>query len=274
MRNSLRIIIDGPRDPWLNMAIDEAIMIHRPSYDFDTLRVYSWLPSGVSLGRRQKTHETVDIEEIKKYGFKLVRRITGGGALLHQENAEITYSIVLSKNHEIYQMDIVNSSAVIAKGIANALRILGIKAEVGGFQGLTNQNLCYLRSGASDIIINNKKISGSAQRRESYALLQHGTLLLDFYPEIWLKIIKTSEIQSQNLNEKIISLKNILNNINLKEIIEAIIQGFIENLNPTNIFRSTLTAEELETATILYYNKYSTETWNILGQISGQTNEN
>ncbi|MEM3832309.1 MAG: biotin/lipoate A/B protein ligase family protein [Thermoprotei archaeon] len=266
MKNPLRIIIDGPRDPWLNMAIDEAIMIHRPHYDFDTLRIYMWLPSGVSIGRRQIAHQTVDMEEIKRHGFKLVRRITGGGAILHQENSELTYSVVLSKDHEIYQIDVVNSATRIARGIANTLEILGIEAQTGTTQNtIEEQNLCYLRNAQSDIIVHNKKISGNAQRREPYALLQHGTLLLDFHPETWLKVIKTPNTTPQQLQQRITSLKNILNNISTKQIIKSMIQGFTQTLNPINVFSSTLTEEELETANILYYNKYSTETWNMKG---------
>ncbi len=266
MKMPLRIIIDGPRDPWLNMAIDEAIMIHRPYHNFDTLRIYMWLPSGVSIGRRQIAHQTVDMEEIRKHGFKLVRRITGGGAILHQENAELTYSVVLSRDHEIYQMDIINSATEIAKGIANTLEILGIKAQTGATQNAAEeQNLCYLRNAQSDIIVNNKKISGNAQRRESYALLQHGTLLLDFHPETWLKVIKTPNTTPEQLQQKIISLKNILNSINTKQVIKAMVQGFMQILNPIRVFNSTLTEEELETANTLYYNKYSTETWNVKG---------
>lgn len=267
MSDSLRIIIDGARDPWFNMAIDEAIMHHRPKQSFDTLRIYMWLPSGVSIGRKQDAHTTVDINEINKLGFKLVRRITGGGALLHEEASEITYSVVLSSNHKIYQFDIVQSSALIANGIARGLAKLGIETEIGGFKGLTNQNLCYLRSGASDITINGKKISGSAQRRESYALLQHGTLLLDFHPETWFRVIKTSEINMEYLTNKVTCLKNILGAINIKDIIEVITQGFIEALNPKSVFMSSITSDELKTAIELYYNKYSTPEWNIDGKV-------
>ncbi len=265
MSDSLRIIIDGARDPWFNMAIDEAIMYHRPKQSFDTLRLYMWLPSGVSIGRKQDAYTSVNIEEIKKLGFKLVRRITGGGALLHEEGSEITYSVVLSNEHKIYQFDIVQSSALLANGIARALAKLGIETEIGDFKGLTNQNLCYLRSGASDITINGKKISGSAQRRESYALLQHGTLLLDFHPETWVKVIKTPEVNMEYLTSKVTSLKNVIGSIDIQSLIEAIIQGFIETLNPKNVFISSITSSELKTAIELYYNKYSTLEWNING---------
>ncbi|MFN4046640.1 MAG: biotin/lipoate A/B protein ligase family protein, partial [Acidilobaceae archaeon] len=79
----LRVIVDGPRDPQLNMAIDEAIARTRIQVDYDTLRLYMWLPSGVSLGRGQDVLKSVNIEAIGKLGFKLVRRPTGGAALLH-----------------------------------------------------------------------------------------------------------------------------------------------------------------------------------------------
>ncbi|MFZ8795675.1 MAG: lipoate--protein ligase family protein, partial [Acidilobaceae archaeon] len=107
---SLRVIVDGPRDPQLNMAVDEAIARLRYTVGYDTLRLYMWLPSGVSIGRRQDARRSARLEEVERLGFKLVRRPTGGAALLHPQDDEVTYSVVLSSNHPLYSMDVASSA--------------------------------------------------------------------------------------------------------------------------------------------------------------------
>jgi len=76
-RRVLRVIIDGARDPRMNMALDEALARARERKSFDTLRIYMWLPSGVSIGRRQRVEDTVYLDEIRRRGYVLVRRPTG-----------------------------------------------------------------------------------------------------------------------------------------------------------------------------------------------------
>ncbi|TRM82809.1 lipoate--protein ligase family protein, partial [Sulfolobus sp. A20-N-G8] len=140
----LRVIIDAVRDPQYNMAIDEAIMRSRKNVNYDTLRLYMWSPSGVSLGRAQSAERTVNLNAIKELGYKLVRRPTGGGALLHPENYEITYSVVLSLEHKIGKLSVDESASEIAKGILNALTILGRDVRIKGLGDREKHNLCYL----------------------------------------------------------------------------------------------------------------------------------
>lgn len=266
MKRVLRVLIDGPRDPWLNMAIDEAIMSLRPRQDSDTLRIYMWLPSGVSIGRRQDVRKAVNLEEVEKLNYKLVRRPTGGAALLHAQDAEITYSVVLSETHEIYQQDVAKSSATIAEGVARTLERLGLSARVGGFKGLESGELCYLRGGSSDVLVGGKKISGSAQRREEGALLQHGTLLLDFDPDLWLRLIRVPGTSRSTLLSSVTSLKQLLGEINVERVVDAMVKGFTEALNAEETVLAGLTVEEVSLALHLYRSKYSTPPWNLRGE--------
>jgi lipoate-protein ligase A len=177
---SLRVIVDGPRDPQLNMAVDEAIARLRYTVGYDTLRIYMWLPSGVSIGRRQDARRSVRLEEVERLGFKLVRRPTGGAALLHPQDDEVTYSVALSSNHPLYSMDVASSAARIAEGIAIAVRRLGLEASVRGLGEPWSSSFCYVSPGSSDVTIGGRKVSGSAQRRDWGVILQHGTLLLRY----------------------------------------------------------------------------------------------
>lgn len=146
----LRIVVDGPRHPAYNMAMDEALLLLRGEVDYDTLRIYKWSPPGVSLGRGQPA-DAIDLEEIEKFGGVVVRRPTGGGALLHWE--ELTYSVVLSKEHPLAKLEVPESAAAIAKGVARAVESLGIEVGVKGGLGSGKDNLCYMRTGSSDVLV-------------------------------------------------------------------------------------------------------------------------
>ncbi|MEM1611541.1 MAG: biotin/lipoate A/B protein ligase family protein [Sulfolobales archaeon] len=261
----LRAVFDGPRDPQLNMAIDEAIARLRSRVDYDTLRLYMWLPSGVSIGRRQNALEVVNIDEIKRLGYKLVRRPTGGAALLHPQDHEITYSIVISNSHELYKLDVARSAAKIAEGIALAVRRLGADAGVRGLGEPGSSMYCYVNPGSSDVLVGGKKISGSAQRRDWGALLQHGTLLLSYSHELFTRVIRVGEAEDIEARDKVAGLWNILGRIDVEEIYRALVEGFAEALGYREVIFRSLEPGEISLALNLYREKYSRDDWNIHG---------
>jgi len=261
LKGKLRIIVDGARHPALNMAIDEAIWLNRKSSEYDTLRIYLWRPTGVSLGRSQKVLDSVRIDEIKKRNYVLVRRPTGGATLIHAESMEITYSLVLSSKHEFYTLPVDESAAEIAKGIVIALNNLGLKAHVRKkvTKKTIESNICMVREGSSDIVVEGKKISGSAQVRNDAALLQHGTLVLDVNYEDWQTIIISSN-NTIELKNVFTGLKNLGAEIELAKIIESLITGFTEVLD-VEYFFGGYTPEEIAVAEDLFENKHSRIEW-------------
>ncbi|MEB3774244.1 MAG: lipoate--protein ligase family protein [Desulfurococcales archaeon] len=260
----LRVIIDGARDPRMNMAIDEALLASRRGSGVDTLRIYTWRPTGVSLGRGQDTRSSVNMEEVDRLGLVLVRRPTGGRTLIHVDGGEVTYSIILSSQNPVYRASIPESAAMIARGLVRALGIMGIKARVGGFRGSKEEELCYLREGASDVLVEGRKVSGSAQVRMGDALLQHGTLLLDFDPAIWTRVIKT-RTSPRELGARVTGLRNLGYSVDLREVLEAMVEGFSRELGYGEVIYGGLTPVEASLAEELYKNKYSTRSWNIEG---------
>lgn len=260
----LRVIVDGPRDPQLNMALDEAVARLRRDLDYDTLRLYMWLPSGVSIGRRQDSRNSVHIDEVEKLGFKLVRRPTGGAALLHPQNDEITYSVVLSNKHPLYNLDVATSAARIAEGIAVAIGKLGLEAGVRGLGEPWSRSFCYVNPGSSDVMIGGRKISGSAQRRDWGSLLQHGTLLLRYDHNLFSRVLRIEE----DVSGKIVGLRELLD-LPISKIAEALIEGFAETLGYKDYYRGSLSSEELSLALELYRVKYSTREWNLDGLFHG-----
>lgn len=258
----LRVIVDGPRDPQFNMALDEAIARLRTSVDYDTLRLYMWLPSGVSIGRRQDVRSSVNLEEVERLGFKLVRRPTGGAALLHPQDDEVTYSIVLSSNHPLYNLDVATSAARIAEGIVLAIRRLGLEADVRGLGEPWSKNFCYINPGSSDVMIGGRKISGSAQRRDWGSLLQHGTLLLRYDHSLFSRVLRIEE----DTRGKIVGLRELLD-IPLPRVLEALVEGFVEILGYKDYYRDSISSDELSLALELYRVKYSTREWNLDGVV-------
>ncbi len=260
MKGKLRIIIDGARHPALNMSIDEAIWLNRINSDYDTLRIYMWRPTGVSLGRSQKALDSVRIDEIKKRNYVLVRRPTGGATLIHAEGMEVTYSLVLSNKHEYYNLPVDESAAEIVKGIVLALKKMGLKAHVRKkvTKKTIDSNICMVREGSSDVVVEGKKISGSAQVRNDTALLQHGTLVLDVNYKDWQTIIVSNK--TIELKNVFTGLKNLGVKINLRQIVESLITGFTEVLG-VEFFIGGYTPEEIVLAENLFENKHSRREW-------------
>ncbi len=242
-------MVDGYRDPIYNMALDEAILRLRSSVGFDTLRVYMWRPSGVSIGRSQD-FSALNLDCISRLGFTPVRRPTGGGALLHREGYEVTYSVVLSNQHPLYGLDVASSAVEIARGILGALSRLGIEPSISGSYVPSDAPLCYFRRGSSDVLIGGRKISGSAQYRIGDALLQHGTLLIDLNPDEWSCVIRG--VDRESLLDRVTSLRTLEIEASLEEVVEAVVQGFIDVLGGEDYFYGSLRPEEYGLAEEIY----------------------
>lgn len=248
-----RIILDYYRDPLVNMAVDEAIYRYRDRVDFDTLRIYMWRPSGVSIGRSQDIHKTLNLDCIWRLGYLPVVRPTGGGALLHMEGGEVTYSVVIGSEHPLFSLDILSSSIEIARGIYYALDKLGVKPYIPGEFKSNDEPLCYFRRGSSDILVDGRKISGSAQVRSSKSLLQHGTLLLKIDVDKWECVIRN--VDRETFLRKVTSLKTLGINVGLKKLYESLVEGFLKVFN-TEYFLGSLLPEELELVDKLLKEKY------------------
>ncbi len=233
----------------MQMAIDEAILTARiKSGAPNTLRFFSWHPSCVTIGFFQSLKEEVEIAKAQDMGVDLVRRYTGGGAVLHED--ELTYSLTVSE--ENVSSDIVESYKEICGGIIEALRSLGIESE---FKPI------------NDIVVGNKKISGNAQTRKAGVVLQHGTILSGLDLEKMFSILKVPDEKIKDklikvAEERVTSLKAQLGReVAFEEIEKAMVKGF-EKAFKVKIKAGELTPEELRTAEKLYKEKYTSRKWN------------
>lgn len=204
-----------------NMAIDEAILeSHRKGLTPPTLRFYGWAPPAVSIGYSQKMDD-LTINRIKSRGFDVVRRLTGGRAVLHF--AELTYSFVASppilseKLNEAYRQ--------ICNGLILGLKDLGVEADLGkSNKQYKDFSDCFMATTQADLQVNNKKMVGSAQLRRQGAVLQHGSILLDQPQELLQELLETKQetIKDRHSNFKEMAGRDV----SVAEMENALSNGF------------------------------------------------
>jgi len=246
-----RLLLTGFNDGFTNMAIDEAILIHRSQDKVpSTVRLYGWLPPAVSIGYFQSLEEEVNLKKCKEFGVDFLRRITGGGAVFHDK--EVTYSCVVPVNDPLIPSDILGSYRKICAGIVQGLSKLGIQAE---FIPL------------NDIITNGKKISGNAQTRKFHTILQHGTILIDTDVEKMFSLLK---VPSEKLRDKMIkhvkdrvtSINGVLGrNVDFDKVCDALAEGFREKLG-VELVKGKLSESELKLSKKIATERYRNRDWN------------
>lgn len=200
-----RVIYDVPRSGPMNMAIDEALLLLvGRGLAPPTLRLYGWSRATVSLGYFQRAAVEVDLAACAASGVPLVRRPTGGRAVLHED--EVTYSVTMPQ--ALLPGGVLETYQVLSAGILQALSYLGLRGRLarpagrgevcGGRGGARNgdgdagaagrarraadgmQSACFDSPSWYETLVGDKKIVGSAQTRQGGGLLQHGSLLVGF----------------------------------------------------------------------------------------------
>jgi lipoate-protein ligase A len=174
-----RILITPPaRGAW-NMAVDESILEHIQRGEAKpTLRLYAWNPPCLSLGHAQPFKD-VDVARLKQRGWEVVRRVTGGRAILHTD--ELTYSIIGKEQEPVLAGGVLESYNRIAQALLKAVYDLGLPVEmkVGRVENNIEPNpVCFEVPSTYEITVHDKKLIGSAQARKKGGVLQHGSLPL------------------------------------------------------------------------------------------------
>ena len=172
-----RFLDTGASPGSLNMAIDQAILaMHARGESPPTLRIYQWSPPAISLGYFQRRHG-IDLAACRRLGIDVVRRPTGGRAVLHFE--DLTYAIVAGTTDGI-PSSVTAAYRLICEGLLAAFRVLGFEAELGRQgAGSPRSDICFLTSTAGDMLHKGKKFVGSAQTWHGSSMLQHGSIVLE-----------------------------------------------------------------------------------------------
>lgn len=248
-------------DAFANMAIDEAILRAKIEGTVpNTLRLYQWKPSAVTIGRFEDIFQTVNIESCEKYGVDVVRRITGGGALYHDWNGEITYSVVANEK-DLGSADVVFAYNLICNGLIEAAKTLGVNANFNA----GDQKHC------PNITIRERKISGSAQSHKKGVLLQHGSFLLDLDLDKMFTFLKVPWAKSPDdvlsiARKRLTSIKHELgSSVSTDEASQALVLGFQRVLD-IQLIKGELTSYERSLFKKLLTAKFATDNWNLWGR--------
>ncbi|MGN0031219.1 MAG: biotin/lipoate A/B protein ligase family protein [Candidatus Gastranaerophilaceae bacterium] len=200
----------------VNMDIDAQILDEAIASGSKTpiFRLYGWSPACISLGRNQK-EDFLDKDFLRENNVDVVRRLTGGRALLHDN--EITYSFVCPVEYLENGEHIVSSYKEISQILIDKFKLLGINLDFGSSKPVhTGFDYCMLISTGADLCYENKKLIGSAQCRKNGYILQHGSILYDFDKNFLERIFK-EEINT----DEITSIREINPNLTKEKIIEV-----------------------------------------------------
>lgn len=157
------------------MAVDEAILRCYARFGQPTLRLYAWEKPTLSLGRFQAL-EAIEVDACSAAGIDLVRRPTGGRAVLHHR--EVTYGVVAGL--ELFPPGVTASYRRLSEALAGALQALGLQPQLQRTRTHTDAEVCFEVPSFAELTLEGRKVCGSAQTRTRRALLQHGSLPLHF----------------------------------------------------------------------------------------------
>jgi lipoyl(octanoyl) transferase len=271
-RTQWRLIIeDKARSGAANMAVDEAIALSCSAGDAPpTLRFYRWDPAAVSLGRHQNIAD-VDEAKIEAMGYDLVRRTTGGRAILHTD--ELTYSVAAPEAEPRMAGGVMDAYLRLSNGLLTGLQVLGLAAEKAAGSVRAGPDVsaaCFEVPSAYEITAGGRKLMGSAQSRRQGHVLQHGSLPLVGDITRLVALLSLAEDEAAELRrqlaERACTLAQALNVaedsplVDFQRVAQAMAAGFAEALN-LDLKPGQLTPDEIRCAAELIRTRYAHPEW-------------
>jgi len=257
------------------MAVDESILeaVGREEV-LSTLRLYAWNPPCLSLGYAQPLSD-VNIDMLGAKGWDIVRRPTGGRAILHCD--ELTYAVIGSKREKRLARDILSSYLVLSKAILSALQKLGIPAQAKEIEKQISQShsypknqhqnpVCFEVPSNYEIVVSGKKLVGSAQARRKEGILQHGSFPLFGDPSRIVQALNFDNHEQQlsakkRVLERATTAEQVLGKlVDWDSVVSAFVEAFQEKLN-LELIPSEISESEIARADALIQEKYSHEKW-------------
>ncbi len=257
-----RLLIMEKNCATMNMAIDEAILIAQKDKPNPSLRFYDWESPAFSFGYFQDISKEVDVEVCEKEGIELVKRMTGGGTVVH--GWDLTYSLILPRHSG--EMSVSETYQSICNCLVKAFENLDIPAYCFGSKPNVQQptqNICLTNPAEHDVMCNDKKIAGVSVRRNRNGIMFQGYISLDMPPETILKNVSIQNNVQKMLKEKTSAINIEGRCINRNALIQAITETFDIGIT-FNLDKMSLS--EMDYAERLDNTKYGTEAWNFNSQ--------
>ena len=251
------------------MAVDESILEHtHRGATMPTLRLYAWNPPCVSLGHSQ-SFDDVDVERLTSHGWDVVRRLTGGRAILHTD--ELTYSVTGGADEPVLSGGVLESYNRLAQALMFAVRELGLPVEMTEHASSVTDSsamnpVCFEAPSAYEITSTSKKLIGSAQARRKAGVLQHGSLpLTGDLTRICQALAFENESAREHAAHRLLlraaTVESILGKvIDWEAAAQSFVHGFESQLG-LHFERGELSASESARANQLVEEKYAHPAW-------------
>ena len=267
-------INSGPCSPSYNMAMDEALLDwHSEGLIPPVIRFYEWNPATLSIGYFQTVEKEIDMDAVRRLGLGFVRRPTGGRGVLHEH--ELTYSVIVTESYPSMPATVTEAYRVISEGLLLGFQNLGLNA----YFSIPNtdeqkENLkkpksavCFDAPSWYELVVEGKKVAGSAQTRQKGVILQHGAILLDLDEDKLIETFKFTSDEVRNrvrkcLSQKAVSINKIISKpITIEECKVAFKKGFADALE-IELVEYTLTEEQQTYVKELEATRYDNDEWN------------
>lgn len=261
MSFDFRLILDRDHDGATNMARDEAISrAVSAGAQAPTLRFYGWAPPAVSLGQSQRI-SSVNEAACKDAGVGIVRRATGGLAILHTD--ELTYSIALPIAHPLAEGDVMTSYRRIAAAIVEALKRLGVRdanADRVAKEDKAKGPACFEAPSDYEVVGGGRKLVGSAQWRRVDGVLQHGSLpLVGDIARVCALLVNAPA--AEQVREHAGTLQDVLGRAVSWDDAAAVWQAAFADVLGIRFTEGRLSEDELRCTDDLLREKYANDAW-------------
>ena len=266
-----RFLDTGAGNAAMNMALDEALLLtHETGTTPPTLRVYSWSVPTLSLGYAQSTVKEVNRDACQRLGIGIVRRPTGGRAVLHDD--EVTYSVVMPTTTADGSAALSEQYRHIGLALAAALRQAGLAVHLEHPQRQSpaqRSPACFAALSRYELSAAGRKLVGSAQKRRHHALLQHGSIPLTLDRQRLFACLHVPPTQREALVAEAYTSMAAVHEVATASVSpaalhEALRSGFA-TIFGVEVVPGALLPEEQDLAHELYTTKYTTSTWNLDG---------
>ncbi|TYO99969.1 lipoate-protein ligase A [Geothermobacter ehrlichii] len=259
------------------MAIDQALLESvAAGRSGPVLRLYRWRPATVTLGYAQRGERVVNLQACRKLGLDVVRRCTGGRAVLHDD--EVTYAVVAPTGGGLFPHSVLESYRMIARALCGIYHALGLEARLapgrqpGVRGGAAEQSACFTAPGQYELVYRGCKLAGCAQKRVPGAFLQHGSLPVNLDLARLYAALDTEGRFSPEAGARVLAghvgwINRWLDTpVSVSRVEEILLQSFSAVME-ADLVPSRLTAAEEDRARQLLADCYARDEWNLKGLV-------